>query len=192
MLRKRKRTFARKHQNWTEDQWSKILWSDESKFCLFGSDGKRYVRRPVGTRYDVRYQIPTVKHGGGNVKVWGCFSYYGVGPLVEIIGNMDKVLYKSILADTMLPFAKSKMPRGWIFQHDNDPKHTSGVVKDWLKSSKVHILDWPSQSPNLNPIEHLWKCLNDDVAASGFQAKNKEQLIEKVKIAWNRIAPSLC
>lgn len=63
--------FAKTHQNWTSIEWSKVLWSDESKFNLFSSDGIKYVRRPKNERYNIRYQVPTVKHGGGNVMVWG-------------------------------------------------------------------------------------------------------------------------
>ena len=63
--------FARRHRNWDQLQWGRVLWSDESKFNLFSSDGVQYVRRPVGQRYDSRYQVPTVKHGGGSVMVWG-------------------------------------------------------------------------------------------------------------------------
>jgi len=78
-------------------EWRKVLFSDESKFQLFGSDGRKYVRRPTGTRYNSRYQIPTIKHGGGNVMVWGSFSYDGIGPLVEIKGTMDAIMYRDIL-----------------------------------------------------------------------------------------------
>lgn len=63
-------SFARRFQYWSKSDWQKVLWSDESKFNLFSSDGIRYVRRPQGQRYNPRYQVPTVKHGGGSVMVW--------------------------------------------------------------------------------------------------------------------------
>lgn len=74
--RKARLEFARRYQTWTPGDWAKVLFSDESKFNLFSSDGIRYVRRPVGKRNDVRYQVPTVKHGGGSVMVWGKCSIF--------------------------------------------------------------------------------------------------------------------
>lgn len=63
--------FAQNHKDWSLADWGRILWSDESKFNMFSTDGIRFVRRPVGKRNNLRYQIPTVKHGGGSVMIWG-------------------------------------------------------------------------------------------------------------------------
>lgn len=112
----------------TVEDWKNIAFSDESKFNLFGIDGKKYVRRSVGERNNVKYQIPTVKHGGGDLMVWGIFSAQGVGPLVEIKGIMDSVMYRDILKKNLLQYAERRMPENWVFQHDNDPKHTSKLV----------------------------------------------------------------
>lgn len=64
--------FAREHKDWTVAQWARILWSDESKNNLFGSDGIRFVRRPAGKRFDKKYTRPTVKHSA-SVMPWGEF-----------------------------------------------------------------------------------------------------------------------
>lgn len=177
--------FAKLHLNWTAKDWSKILWSDESKFMLFGSDGIKYIRRPAGHRFDPKYQIPTVKHGGGNIMVWGCFSRDQIGPLHRIEGIMDQIMYKGIVGDVMLPHAKDKMPRGWIFQQDNDPKHTANSVKDFFKKKKIRVLDWPSQSPDLNPIENLWEHLERQLA--GRKPTNKDDLFSLLAETWSKI-----
>lgn len=80
------------HQNWTVDQWKRVLWCDETSFTL-SYHGRQYVRRPKDARYDKKYLRPTFKHGGGKINVFGCFSANGVGDLYKIDGNMVCICY---------------------------------------------------------------------------------------------------
>jgi transposase len=184
--RKARISFAKEHLNWEPKDWSKVLFSDESKFMLFGSDGIKYVRRPIGHRFDPKYQLPTVKHGGGNVMVWGCFSRDNIGPIHLIDGIMEQTQYKEIMEKIMLPHAKRVMPRGWIFQQDNDPKHTAKSVQKFFDAKKVRVLEWPSQSPDLNPIENLWEHLDRQLA--GRKPSNKADLFKRLQDAWANIS----
>ena len=79
---------------------------------MFGNGEKRWIRRSVGTRFDPKYQMPTVKYGGGSATVWGCFSASAVGPLVRIYEHMDANMYKEILEKHILPFPRKKIPTG--------------------------------------------------------------------------------
>lgn len=187
--RKARVEFAREHINKTPQQWAKVLWSDESKFNMFGSDGIRHVRRPIGEKLNPRYMLPTMKHGGGNVMVWGCFSRDKIGPLHRIEGIMDQVIYKDIIKDVMLPHAKKVMPRGWQFQQDNDPKHTARSVSEFFSSKKIRVLKWPSQSPDLNPIEHLWEHLERQLTSR--KPSKKDDLFQMLNEAWNNINPDV-
>lgn len=90
-------------------KWKTVLLGDESKFNLLNSDGVCHVRRPKGKRLHPRYCKGTVKHGGGNVMIWTCFSASGVGPFVEIQTKMDRFVYRDILAN-MLQYAEWEMP----------------------------------------------------------------------------------
>src|SRR3979490_2858716 len=119
--------FAQYHENWTLEDWKRVLWTDESKINRIGSDGKVYVWKQQGEPVSDRTTTATVKHGGGNnLVVWGCMGWNGVGKVVEVPRQMDAVQNCEALEEGVeesiesLEMAKDK----WYFQQDNDPKHT--------------------------------------------------------------------
>lgn len=135
-------------------------------------------------------QKKTIKFGGGNIMVWGAMSWHGVGPLVRINGRMDKFQYKDILENHMEPYTFSHMPINHTFMHDNDPKHSSKLVKEWLSVNQINVLDWPPQSPDLNPIENLW--YDVELAIKGQTFPNFDSLWLAVQRAWQNIPIHRC
>ena len=130
--------YARTYREKPLGFWNNVVWSDESKFNLFGSDRKVMVWRSTKEELEPRCTVPTVKHGVGNVKCWGCFSSSGVGNLVFIDGNVTGELYRDILQKNLLQSAKKlNMAKDWWFQHDNDPKHTARIVTNWLDQKRT-------------------------------------------------------
>ncbi|CDQ61153.1 unnamed protein product [Oncorhynchus mykiss] len=146
-------------------EWEKVMWFDETKIELFGLNSTRRVWRKKKDEYNPKNTIPTMKHGGGNIILWGCFSAKGTGRLHRIEGRMDGVMYHEILVNNLLPSVRAlKMDCGWVFQHDNDPKHTARATNEWLRKKHLKVLECPSQSPDLNPIENLWRELKVCIA----------------------------
>jgi transposase len=126
--RQRHLKFAQYHENWTVEDWKRVLYSDETKINRIGSDGKTYVWKQRGEPISDQTTTPTVKHGGGNnLMVWGCMGWNGVGKLTEVQGKMNAEQYCEILEDGVVEsFEKLEMEEDErYFQQDNDPKHTS-------------------------------------------------------------------
>uniref|UniRef100_A0A8K9UDX3 Transposase n=1 Tax=Oncorhynchus mykiss TaxID=8022 RepID=A0A8K9UDX3_ONCMY len=181
--------FANDHLDDPKEEWEQVMWSDETKIELFGLNSTRHVWRKKD-EYNPKNTIPTVKHGGGNIILWGCFSAKGTERLHRIEGRMDGAKYREILANNLLPSVRAlKMGRGWVFQHDNEPKHTARATKEWLRKKHLKVLEWPSQSPDLNPIENLWRELNVHIAQR--QPRNLKDL-EVCMEEWAKIPAAVC
>ena len=146
--------FVRKYIEKSSSFCDTILWSDKTIMNLFGSDGMQQVWRRAGDEYADKNVVPTVKHDGGSLMVWGCMSFLGVDEQHFIDGIMNAQMYCNILAKKMIPSLKA-LGRGAVFQHDNDPKHSVKATSAFLKKKRVKVLDWPSMSSDLNPIEHV-------------------------------------
>lgn len=184
--KKKRLDFAVRHENRPQSFWNKVLWSDESKFELFSTKRRVNVWRKANTALDPKHLVPTVKHGGGSVMVWGCMSTAGPGNLVFIDGKMDQYVYKNILKENVIQSAqKLGIDSDFIFQQDNDPKHTARSVTRWLTENVENVLEWPAQSPDLNPIEHLWDHLDRQIRKRTISSKN--QLKSVIEEEWNKI-----
>jgi transposase len=179
--RKARLRFCQSVKDMTSEDWRQVLFSDETKINCKGSDGKKKVLCVPQKRFDRRRVSGTLKFGGGSIMVWGCMSWHGFGRSCRVQGIMTGEIYKGILKNTMLPSAKDAFgTKKWVFMQDNDPKHTSGVCKKFLAEKKVTCLRWPSQSPDLNPIEHFWGRVKERLQRLG-KARNPDHLWEMVQ-----------
>ncbi|KAK3561784.1 hypothetical protein QTP86_014207, partial [Hemibagrus guttatus] len=153
-------SFARKHLD-IQDFWENTLWTDETNMELFGRSASHHVWR----------KRP--------------------GRLAVINGTMNSAVYQKILKENVRPsVCDLKLKRTWVLQQDNDPKHTSKSTSEWLKKNKMKTLEWPSQSPDLNPIEMLWHDLKKVVHAR--KPSNVAELQQFRKDEWAKIPPQRC
>ncbi|KAG2466400.1 TCB1 transposase, partial [Polypterus senegalus] len=182
--------FAKRHLKDSQTMKNKILWLDETKIELFGVNHMRHVWRKPGTTHHQANTIPTVKHGGGSIMLWGCFSASWTGRLVRIKGKMTAAMYRDILDENLLQSALDlRLGRRFIFQQD-DPKRTAKISKEWLQDNSENVLEWPSQSPDLNQIEHLWRDLK--MAVHRYFPSSLMELERCCKEEWTGLAKDRC
>jgi len=85
---------------------------------------------------------------------------------------MNGEMYRDILINNLSEEYADNLPLAWIFRQENDPKHTSKIVKSWFNQEAINVLHWPPQSPDLNPKENLWGILKQVVGQKNQPIKN--------------------
>ncbi len=183
-------TWAVEKKNWTVAQWSKVLFSDESKFCIsFGNQGPR-VWRKSGEAQNPCCLKSSVKFPQ-SVMIWAAMSSAGVGPLCFLKSSVNAAIYQEILEHFMLPSAdKLYGDADFLFQQDLAPAHTAKGTKSWFNDHGVTVLDWPANSPDLNPIENLWGIVKRKMRDT--RPNNADELKATVKETWASIPPQQC
>ncbi|CAB5378046.1 unnamed protein product [Rhizophagus irregularis] len=127
-----------------------LLWSDESRFEVFGGDGRDYVWRKPEEKYNVDCLVPSRK----GVMVWGYFSSFGMVPLVQVHGRENANDYINVLNNHLLPYLEGlDNQNDYIFQDDNAQIYRARSTLRWISDNNTDQLPWPAQSSDLNSIE---------------------------------------
>ncbi len=106
--------------------------------------------------------------------IWAAVSSAGVGPLCFLKSTVNAAIYQEILEHLMLP----------------SPAHTAKGTKSWFNDHGVTVLDWPANSPDLNPIENLWGIVKRKMRDT--RPNNADELKATVKETWASIPPQQC
>jgi transposase len=177
----RRLAFAHQYENWTDDQWARVFFSDECNFYL-GHHGRTYVRRPIGESHNPKY-MRQVKQLHGKVSLWGCFCAEGLGHAELYSGSLNSTRHRDILRHSLIPSFRQFYPNGpWFFQQDNVRFHTTPDTITYLHDKGVTLIEWPPWSPDLNPIENLWDVLKARVYARFPQTM--EEMEQFIREEW--------
>jgi transposase len=192
--RKARIEWAEAHKSWTIEDWKRVVWSDETKINRLGSDGRSWVWKKKGERLSDRTVAGTMKFGGGSIMIWGCMFWEGTGLATKIDGRMDTELYCKILREELMESLDyyGKEVGDIEFQQDNDPKHVSRLAKQTFEELALQVMDWPAQSPDMNPIEHLWGHLKKELAKHPNPPSSIHELWKRTSEEWNKIPTSVC
>lgn len=176
-MMKKRLAWAKKYRSWTVNDWKKVIFSDETHLFVQGYKSS-VVRRSEGETLRPDHIQQTVKHPSKQM-FWGFFTTNGTGSLVPITGMMNSVKYIEILRSRIVPFMETF---DGTFQHDLAPCHNSKLVQTFMRENKITVLDWPGNSPDLNPIENLWHILKNRLAK--MNCTTKERMITSAIQVW--------
>lgn len=164
--------------------WTSVIFSDEKKFNLDGPDGYGYYWHDLHKSPQLRMSRVL---GGGGVMVWACIGMGGARwTFVEYTLNAHDY-FNEVLRVDLVPFGEQLGGPEWIFQHDGAKIHECAAKSPDFRRSIPRLLDWPSRSPDLNPVENVWAIIVNDVYADGRQFDRVSDLREAIIVAFNRL-----
>ncbi|GFX85930.1 transposable element Tcb2 transposase [Trichonephila clavipes] len=164
--RRRRSLGCREDRNWRDNEWGRVLFTDESRFSLSSDSHRILIWRERGSRNHPSNIIERDRYGGRGVLVWGGIM---LGSRTDLhifdAGSVNGTRYCNDILLSYVHFFRGAMGLQFLFMDDNAPCDLTVATEQLLKSEDIERMDWPARSPDLNPIEHVLDFLGRPLAA---------------------------
>lgn len=185
--------FAEEHRHWTQEQWEKILWSDET-WVTAGRHTKTYITRRQGEEWDPTCIVEREQRKGGWM-FWGCFNASQKGPSVfweKEWGSITSESYCQHIVPVIEGWIRlnEREGRHLTFMQDNARAHWAAATREELRQRSIELIDWPAYSPDLNPIEMVWNKMKNYIQEHFGEKMSYDRLRAAVKEAWEAVPQS--
>ncbi|GFS61425.1 transposable element Tcb2 transposase [Trichonephila clavipes] len=177
--------WCREPKNWTNDQWSRVLFTDESRFSTRSDSQHVLIWREIGAQLYPSNIKERHRYGDPGVLVWGGIMLNGLTELH--IFDRGSVIEDRYCEEVLLPHVhlfRGAIGPDFSFMDDNAQTHWILAVEELLESEDITRMDWPAYSPDLNPIEHVWDALGRRIAARLHHPENTQQLKQMLIEEW--------
>jgi transposase len=189
--RKARHIWAKRYRGWEEEDWKHVIWTDEASVEMGKNTRVVWVWRRPGERYDEKCTTPTFKSGRDSLMIWGCMAYGRLGPLIRIPkdektgADYVRLVLGGPLLDIYMDLSEE---RGIVaVVEDGAPIHRCKAAKNFRTSHLMEVFPHPAQSPDLNPLEHVWRILKTRVNQRKDVPKTVDELWKVLQEEWAKI-----
>ena len=175
------------HENWTRDQWTRTLFSDEVRMGLHPDNNSIRVWRRTGERNHPSMTVERHQQFGGSILFWAGVMFGRRTPLVPIEGNMTAAVYENNILQPIVSGFAETVGEGFTLQDDNARPHRARSVQRYLVEHGIRRMDWPACSPDMNCIEHAWSFLRRAISNRPHHPLTIQELRNAALEEWDNL-----